>query len=99
MVPLTNDLLDLVYQINNKRGEICTMDDLTKFRMNWVEKECYKPGLILMEDKLWQRISLAKPAKVLALGLRIPFFIATSYRTQICPFLNGTYLPGILGHF
>ena len=66
MVSLTNDLLDLVYQVNDKRGEIRSMDDLTKFRMTWVEKECYKPGLILMEDKLWQRISLAKPAKVLA---------------------------------
>ena len=39
------------------------IDDVMTARLNWVEKEPLRPGLIQLEDKLWQRI-LAKKAKV-----------------------------------
>ena len=40
-----------------------SFDDIMITRLKWVEEEPRRPGLILLEDKLWQR-SLAKSSSV-----------------------------------
>ena len=35
-----------------------------RFRLAWAETQPFRPGLIMLEDKLWQRTGLAYPAKV-----------------------------------
>ena len=51
-------IADFVVKQNPKN-----MDDVMTARLKWVEGEPLLPGLIQLEDKLWQRI-LAKKAKV-----------------------------------
>ena len=61
---ISGDLLPLVFNVLSNQSTIKSFDDLMKFRLSWVESESFKPSLIMLEDKLWQRSGLAGPAKV-----------------------------------
>lgn len=61
--PLRRELLGCAARVKSSAHSLTGFDDLVQLRLSWAEDECARPGLMRLEDKLWQR-SLAARANV-----------------------------------